>query len=107
MGEYGVQLNVLNEFNYILVLKIESFFFFFSCFLFQLKKYYNLKSVADVGLLQTAFILSYMILSPVFGFLGDRFNRKVIMAVGILFWSLITLAGSFVPRDVSLCLGCC
>lgn len=66
-----------------------------------MKSYYRLESEAQAGLLQTAFILSYMVLSPVFGFLGDRFSRKAIMAVGILFWSLITLAGSFVPADVS------
>ena len=47
------------------------------------------------GLLQTAFIVSYMLLSPLFGYLGDRYTRKYIMAVGIFFWSLFTLAGSF------------
>ncbi|ELU07902.1 hypothetical protein CAPTEDRAFT_179917 [Capitella teleta] len=67
--------------------------------LVKVKSYYRLESEAQAGLLQTAFILSYMVLSPVFGFLGDRFSRKAIMAVGILFWSLITLAGSFVPAD--------
>ncbi|XP_037545088.1 protein spinster homolog 1, partial [Nematolebias whitei] len=30
------------------------------------------------GLLQTVFICSYMILAPVFGYLGDRYNRKYI-----------------------------
>lgn len=47
------------------------------------------------GLLQTAFIISFMCLSPVFGYLGDRFTRKYIMAVGILIWSGFVLAGSF------------
>ena len=70
--------------------------------LVKVKAYYNLESDADAGLLQTAFILSYMVLSPVFGFLGDRYSRKAIMAIGILFWSLITLASSFIPSDVSL-----
>ncbi|XP_072340267.1 protein spinster homolog 1 [Scyliorhinus torazame] len=50
------------------------------------------------GLLQTVFICSYMILAPVFGYLGDRYNRKRIMSFGILFWSAMTLLSSFVPQ---------
>lgn len=68
----------------------------------DVKNFYNISN-AEAGLLQTSFIISYMILSPVFGYLGDRYNRKYIMASGILFWSIVTLAGSFVPEDVSLC----
>uniref|UniRef100_A0A3P9LGW4 Protein spinster homolog 1 n=1 Tax=Oryzias latipes TaxID=8090 RepID=A0A3P9LGW4_ORYLA len=51
------------------------------------------------GLLQTVFICSYMFLAPCFGYLGDRYNRKYIMSVGILFWSLVTLASSFTPKE--------
>ncbi|XP_028841674.1 protein spinster homolog 1 [Denticeps clupeoides] len=51
------------------------------------------------GLLQTVFICSYMFLAPFFGYLGDRYNRKCIMCVGITFWSLVTLASSYTPRD--------
>ncbi|XP_059204428.1 protein spinster homolog 1 isoform X2 [Centropristis striata] len=51
------------------------------------------------GLLQTVFICSYMFLAPVFGYLGDRYNRKLIMSVGITFWSLVTLASSYTPRE--------
>lgn len=47
------------------------------------------------GLLQTTFIISFMLLSPIFGYLGDRFTRKYIMAVGIFIWSGFVLAGSF------------
>lgn len=47
------------------------------------------------------FICSYMFLAPVFGYLGDRYNRKLIMSVGIGFWSLVTLASSYTPNDVS------
>ncbi|XP_042858688.1 protein spinster-like [Penaeus japonicus] len=50
------------------------------------------------GLLQTAFVLVYMIMAPVFGYLGDRFSRKYLMAVGIFFWCLATLVGSFMPN---------
>ncbi|XP_056143335.1 protein spinster homolog 1 [Lampris incognitus] len=51
------------------------------------------------GLLQTVFICSYMILAPIFGYLGDRYNRKLIMSIGISFWSLVTLASSYTPKD--------
>lgn len=47
------------------------------------------------GLLQTVFILSYMIFAPIFGYLGDRFSRKTIMAFGITLWGATTLLGSF------------
>lgn len=51
------------------------------------------------GLLQTVFICSYMLLAPLFGYLGDRYNRKLIMCFGIAFWSVITLASSFIAKD--------
>ncbi|XP_058457620.1 protein spinster isoform X1 [Malaya genurostris] len=47
------------------------------------------------GLLQTAFVLSYMVFAPVFGYLGDRYSRKWIMALGVFLWSTTTLLGSF------------
>uniref|UniRef100_G1QB38 Protein spinster homolog 1 n=1 Tax=Myotis lucifugus TaxID=59463 RepID=G1QB38_MYOLU len=53
------------------------------------------------GLIQTVFISSYMVLAPVFGYLGDRYNRKYLMCGGIAFWSLVTLGSSFIPREVS------
>jgi len=48
-----------------------------------------------LGLLQTAFVICYMLFAPVFGYLGDRYSRKWLLAIGISFWSLSTLAGSF------------
>uniref|UniRef100_A0A2M4AA83 Putative sugar transporter/spinster transmembrane protein n=1 Tax=Anopheles triannulatus TaxID=58253 RepID=A0A2M4AA83_9DIPT len=47
------------------------------------------------GLLQTAFVLSYMICAPLFGYLGDRYSRKWIMALGVSLWSTTTLLGSY------------
>lgn len=45
------------------------------------------------------FISSYMVLAPVFGYLGDRYNRKYLMCGGIAFWSLVTLGSSFIPQE--------
>jgi len=49
----------------------------------------------QAGLLQTAFVASFMIFAPLFGYLGDRCNRKWVMVVGIAIWSVATLLGSF------------
>merc|ERR1719219_270272 len=51
---------------------------------------------AMLGLLQTAFIISYMVFAPLFGYLGDRYSRKAIMAAGVFLWSIFTLIGSFI-----------
>ena len=48
-----------------------------------------------MGLLQTAFIVSYMVFAPLFGYLGDRYSRRAIMAAGVFLWSVFTLIGSF------------
>ena len=53
------------------------------------------------GLLQTAFILSYMVFAPLFGYLGDRYNRKVIMSSGVFLWCLTTFVGSYMKVDKS------
>ncbi|XP_065511351.1 protein spinster homolog 1 [Caloenas nicobarica] len=51
------------------------------------------------GLLQTVFISSYLFLSPLFGFLGDRGSRKRLLCLASALWSGATLASSFVPRQ--------
>lgn len=62
----------------------------------DIQKCFNI-SDSQAGLLQTAFVLVYMLVAPLFGYLGDRFSRKYLMAVGLFFWSLATLVGSFMP----------
>ncbi|XP_076453086.1 protein spinster homolog 1-like isoform X2 [Babylonia areolata] len=61
-------------------------------------KYYSIDN-SEAGLIQTSFICTYMVFSPIFGYLGDRYTRKYIMAVGIFLWSGFTLAASFMPHD--------
>lgn len=41
-----------------------------------------------MGLLATAFMVSYMVTAPIFGWLADRTRRWAIMAVGVILWSL-------------------
>jgi len=64
----------------------------------QVKTYYDMDNKQG-GLLQTSFVVSYMLCAPVFGFLGDRYSRKYIIAGGVLFWSLTTYFGSLIPHD--------
>ena len=56
---------------------------------------FHIESDKYLGLLQTAFVICYMLFAPLFGYLGDRFNRKAILMFGLAFWSAATLAGSF------------
>uniref|UniRef100_A0A8B9FE23 Sphingolipid transporter 3 (putative) n=1 Tax=Amazona collaria TaxID=241587 RepID=A0A8B9FE23_9PSIT len=65
--------------------------------LLDIQKYFRL-SDGDTGLLQTVFILCYMLAAPVFGYLGDRYNRKIILGAGIFFWSGVTLSSSFISE---------
>ena len=43
------------------------------------------------GRIVTAFMIGYFVTSPIFGYLGDRFPRKWLIALGIFVWSLGTV----------------
>ena len=40
----------------------------------------------------TAFMLGYFVTSPIFGWLGDRYPRKWLIAAGVAIWSVATVA---------------
>ncbi|XP_041457140.1 protein spinster homolog 1-like isoform X1 [Lytechinus variegatus] len=66
----------------------------------DIQEYFNITDDnSKAGLLQTIFIVGYMLTSPIFGYLGDRYSRKLLVAFGITTWSGLTLAGSFIPAD--------
>src|SRR5207253_10491058 len=44
--------------------------------------------LAKMGSLATAFILSYMITAPLFGWLADRMSRWLLVGIGVLLGSL-------------------
>lgn len=62
-------------------------------------------SDAQIGWLTSAFMIGYFATSPVFGYLGDRWQRKGLIAFGIVFWSLGTLLSGFSYQYWTL-LGC-
>src|SRR5262245_47984677 len=47
------------------------------------------------GVLSAAFIIVYTIVSPVMGILGDRLNRRVLIAAGVALWSFATVGTAF------------
>ncbi|XP_071431064.1 protein spinster homolog 3-like [Pithys albifrons albifrons] len=65
--------------------------------LLDIQKYFGL-SDGKTGLLQTVFTLCYMLAAPIFGYLGDRYNRKTILIAGLCFWSGVTLGSSFITE---------
>ncbi|KHJ88869.1 hypothetical protein OESDEN_11326 [Oesophagostomum dentatum] len=52
------------------------------------------------GLIQTVFLASFMFGSPICGYLGDRFNRKMIIIVGVVLWLAAVVASTFVPANL-------
>src|SRR5579872_4330851 len=60
------------------------------------------------GCLSMAFLVSYMFLSPLFGWLGDRMSRWLLVAVGVTVWSLASgasgLATTFAIMFLTRCL---
>lgn len=55
---------------------------------------------AQIGLVISVFMFGYFLSSPIFGWLGDRYPRKGLIAAGVVVWSVATvssgLAGSLV-----------
>jgi len=54
------------------------------------------------GSLASAFMVVYMMMSPLFGKMGDRLNRPRILAAGVAVWSAFTALGGFAWNYVSL-----
>ncbi|HMF09208.1 MAG TPA: MFS transporter [Thermoanaerobaculia bacterium] len=49
----------------------------------------------QLGALAASFIIVYMLVSPLFGTLGDRKRRPPLLALGVGIWSLATALGGF------------
>lgn len=77
-------VNLLNYFDRYIVQSVEP----------TITKEFNLSNT-EAGYLVSAFVLGYFIFSPLFGFLGDRFDRRKVMAFGLIGWSAATALTSF------------
>lgn len=60
-----------------------------------------------LGWLTTAFLVSYMVLAPLFGWLGDRMSRWFLVAVGVVLWSLASGASGLAETYMLLLLTRC
>jgi len=61
-------------------------------------------SDAEAGLLQSAFIVTYSLVSPAVGWLGDRQSRTRMAAIGVLVWSAATVLSGLSPTYALLLL---
>lgn len=50
----------------------------------------------QMGALTTALFVTYMLVAPLTGWLGDRFPRKPLILIGAILWSLATLGTAWV-----------
>jgi MFS family permease len=57
---------------------------------------------AQTSLPLSAFIVVYMIASPIFGALAERYNRRALIAFGVASWSLATAVAAFSQNFTSL-----
>ena len=88
-------LTLVNTFNYLDRQVLAA--------LFESLKHSELHlSDAQLGLLATAFLLVYMLTSPIFGTLGDRGNRPRLIGIGVAVWSVATALGGFAFNFASL-----
>jgi MFS family permease len=77
-------VNLLNYFDRYIVQSVEP----------TITREFGLSNT-EAGYVVSAFVLGYFIFSPIFGFLGDRFDRRWVMAIGLLAWSGATALTSF------------
>lgn len=52
-------------------------------------------SHARYGILSAAFMIVYTLISPLMGWLGDRYNRRWLLAAGVSVWSFATVGTAF------------
>ncbi|HEY5512864.1 MAG TPA: MFS transporter [Geomonas sp.] len=54
-------------------------------------------SDTELGFLGSAFMLSYLLFAPLFGWLGDHWSRVKLASGGLVVWSLATALAGFAP----------
>ncbi|PIO70736.1 transporter, major facilitator family protein [Teladorsagia circumcincta] len=60
---------------------------------------YFLLNDKEAGMLQTIFIVFYMLFAPICGYFGDRYSRKLIIITGLIVWISGVMLSTFVGRD--------
>lgn len=67
-----------------------------------IKKDLGLSDVQMGLLLGTAFGVAFAITGPIFGYLIDRYNRRNLVIVGLVFWTLMTVLSGFAQDFATL-----
>uniref|UniRef100_A0A1I7XTC3 MFS domain-containing protein n=1 Tax=Heterorhabditis bacteriophora TaxID=37862 RepID=A0A1I7XTC3_HETBA len=70
--------------------------------LIRLRDYFSMDDEKS-GMLQTVFIVFYMLFAPVCGYLGDRYNRKFIIIVGLSIWIIAVYCSTLVTPEYFHC----
>lgn len=83
-------VNLLNYFDRYIVHAVEPL----------LRQEFNLLN-SESGALGSAFVLGYFLFSPLFGYFGDRKDRRVLMGLGLFVWSLSTALTGFATSFTS------
>jgi MFS transporter, Spinster family, sphingosine-1-phosphate transporter len=61
----------------------------------------NLKlTYSEIGYMESALLLSFTILAPIFGYLGDRYSRTRLIAVAAVIWSVATAITGLIDRFI-------
>src|SRR6266851_1132763 len=58
----------------------------------------NFLTYTELGAMEAALLLSFTILAPLFGRLGDRYSRTKLMAAAAVVWSIATGLTAWVDR---------
>ncbi|HYV36653.1 MAG TPA: MFS transporter [Gemmataceae bacterium] len=57
---------------------------------------------AKIGSLNFAFMMSYMLIAPLFGWLGDRMSRWLLIGIGVTLWTVASGMSGLAPTFVAL-----
>src|SRR4030095_13621363 len=53
----------------------------------------------EIGAMEAALLLSFTVLAPLFGWLGDRYSRTRLMASAAVIWSLATGLAAWIDKS--------
>ncbi|CAI4230868.1 unnamed protein product [Auanema sp. JU1783] len=65
----------------------------------DVQHYYDINDTL-AGLIQTVFLVFFVIASPICGYLGDRYNRKWVICVGMSIWVAAVIGSSVIPSNM-------
>ena len=61
----------------------------------EIKIYFDVGNT-EVAVLQTVFVIAYLVFAPLIGYLGDKLNRKYLIIIATLLEMTSVITGSFV-----------